>query len=255
MSTFKQRLMAAAVDVLFLYRKWCANPSSSGQLILPEALKLLPLYALALLKHPCFRVNDPRDRHTPRVRADERAFVVHSVLAAPVATSIVGLYPRLHSLLDLEDNPHDASGPPLSRTLSPSAEHLASSGVFLLDCGTTMFVLVGDQVPGDAMRDLFQPSAEPAPPAAAGGRGGAARQPLELVPMDNDLSRKVHSFIDTLRRDRFVFPDLKVSQRMEPAAAEFMSLLVEDKTGTGVSYAAYLCAIHKEIQNKIHNQY
>ena len=145
----------------------------------------------------------------------------------------------------------------MSKTLSPSAEHLTSSGVFLLDCGTVMFVLVGDQVPGDAMRDLFQPSSEPAAAAAAGAGAdrSAANQQLELVPMDNELSRKVHSFIDTLRRDRFVFPDLKVSQRMQPAAAEFMSMLVEDKTGTGVSYAAYLCAIHKEIQTKIHNQY
>lgn len=42
-------------DVLGVYRKFCAKGANPGQLILPEALKLLPLYALALSKSPAFR--------------------------------------------------------------------------------------------------------------------------------------------------------------------------------------------------------
>ena len=38
--------VSTAVSILFTYRKFCATTSSSGQLILPEALKLLPLYTL-----------------------------------------------------------------------------------------------------------------------------------------------------------------------------------------------------------------
>lgn len=45
-----------AVTTLAAYRKHCASNSSAVQLILPEALKLLPLYALALLKGPSLRV-------------------------------------------------------------------------------------------------------------------------------------------------------------------------------------------------------
>ena len=47
-----QAVTGAAVGVLAAYRRHCASQSSSAQLILPEALKLLPLYALALLKSP-----------------------------------------------------------------------------------------------------------------------------------------------------------------------------------------------------------
>jgi protein transport protein SEC24 len=187
--TLQQRQVEQAVDILFNYRRYCASASSAGQLILPEALKLLPLYALALLKHPCFRVNHRggsgggggggggRQRaqaggsaDAPRVRADERAFLLHSVLAAPVATSIVSLYPRLHNLLQLgsseegegDGGDDDAAaaaaaaaggvvGPPSSTTLYPSAEHLTSDGVYLLDCGYAMYVLVGDRVSGDVV--------------------------------------------------------------------------------------------------------
>ena len=44
------------VNTLSAYRKYCAAQSSSVQLILPEALKLLPLYALSLLKGPALKV-------------------------------------------------------------------------------------------------------------------------------------------------------------------------------------------------------
>lgn len=56
------------VNVLLSYRKYCATVSSSGQLILPEALKLLPLYTIGVyfihseiclidprLSYPCVR--------------------------------------------------------------------------------------------------------------------------------------------------------------------------------------------------------
>jgi protein transport protein SEC24 len=45
----------AVADTLFAYRRHCAQAANPGQLILPEALKLLPLYCLALTKFPAFR--------------------------------------------------------------------------------------------------------------------------------------------------------------------------------------------------------
>jgi protein transport protein SEC24 len=38
------------VQMLFIYRKYCATNPAPGQLILPESLKLLPLYTLAMMK-------------------------------------------------------------------------------------------------------------------------------------------------------------------------------------------------------------
>jgi protein transport protein SEC24 len=51
----REAVTAAAVNVLHSYRRHCATASNPGQLILPEALKLLPLYTLALEKSPCLR--------------------------------------------------------------------------------------------------------------------------------------------------------------------------------------------------------
>ncbi len=51
----KEGAAKATVDVLNSYRKNCSGQSAPGQLVLPEALKLAPLYNLSLSKCPAFR--------------------------------------------------------------------------------------------------------------------------------------------------------------------------------------------------------
>ena len=46
----RDSLTAQCAQVLASYRKNCASPSSAGQLILPECMKLLPLYANCILR-------------------------------------------------------------------------------------------------------------------------------------------------------------------------------------------------------------
>lgn len=46
----KDNIVNRGAQILANYRKNCASPSSSGQLILPECMKLMPLYVNCLLK-------------------------------------------------------------------------------------------------------------------------------------------------------------------------------------------------------------
>jgi protein transport protein SEC24 len=77
LSTLHEAATNSCVDILSNYRRYCASASSSGQLILPESLKLMPLYNLSILKNAAFRINDAPNRQLAgsRVRADERAFL------------------------------------------------------------------------------------------------------------------------------------------------------------------------------------
>lgn len=45
----REEVTNTCINILQSYRKYCASVSSSGQLILPEALKLLPLYTLGMV--------------------------------------------------------------------------------------------------------------------------------------------------------------------------------------------------------------
>lgn len=42
--------MNQCAHILACYRKNCASPSSAGQLILPEGMKLLPVYVNSVIK-------------------------------------------------------------------------------------------------------------------------------------------------------------------------------------------------------------
>lgn len=48
LSQVREQVTNLCINILHSYRKFCATVSSSGQLILPEALKLLPLYTLGI---------------------------------------------------------------------------------------------------------------------------------------------------------------------------------------------------------------
>lgn len=54
MPFISSQLTAHSTRILAAYRKNCAASMSSGQLVLPDALKLLPLYTSSLLKLPGF---------------------------------------------------------------------------------------------------------------------------------------------------------------------------------------------------------
>eukprot|EP00879_Flechtneria_rotunda_P032715 GHRR01035994.1.p1 GENE.GHRR01035994.1~~GHRR01035994.1.p1 ORF type:complete len:129 (-),score=25.81 GHRR01035994.1:105-491(-) len=62
------------------------------QLILPEALKLLPLYSLALQKSPLLR---------PDVRIDERSLWIATMVSASCPRTLGLLHPRLFAVHQL----------------------------------------------------------------------------------------------------------------------------------------------------------
>lgn len=64
----KEILISRAISILTAYRRHCAQPGSSlGQLILPEALKLLPMYICGAIK--CDAIDGG-----PEMTPDDKAF-------------------------------------------------------------------------------------------------------------------------------------------------------------------------------------
>ena len=48
--SIRDNIIDQAVNMLACYRKNCSQSAPGGQLILPETLKLLPVYAASLIK-------------------------------------------------------------------------------------------------------------------------------------------------------------------------------------------------------------
>ncbi|CAM9922534.1 unnamed protein product [Discosporangium mesarthrocarpum] len=184
----KEQVTDLMVTILFLYRKNVAPNSPSSQLIMPESLHMLPLYALCVLKTVALRRNVIQG--TTDVVADERAFRLLSMDSMSVRDTMVLLWPRLFSLHDLPpgvgdvpplpDKPATADndggegaaqapvryGKDVPMCLPPTAEKLSSDGVFLLDSGVELTMYVGRAVSGEVLMDLFGVRTLP------GGKGG-----------------------------------------------------------------------------------
>lgn len=133
----RDNLQTAVEDLLTQYRAQCSASSSTGQLVLPENGKLLPLLLNALLKSPLLLLNEPGRRELAAImpRGDLRAWAFQYVLRCSPSQFLDLLYPTLYKLDPADDawGREDATGfLAKPRYLFLTAASLDLSGVYLL---------------------------------------------------------------------------------------------------------------------------
>ncbi|XP_020211286.1 protein transport protein Sec24-like At4g32640 [Cajanus cajan] len=225
----REQVTNLCINALFSYRKFCATVSSSGQLILPEALKLLPLYTLALTKSTGLRTEG---------KIDERSFWINYVssISAPLAIPLV--YPRMVAIHDLDSKEDEESVIPAFLPLS--SEHISDDGVYLLENGHDCLIYVGDSVSPDIVRKLFGVATIDEVPTL-----------FVLQQHDNPLSKKLNEVVNEIRRQRCSYLRLKLCRKGDPSGMLFFSYMIEDKSAGGFSYVEFLIHVHRQIQNKM----
>ena len=260
-------MLSRVIKMLHAYRRYCATASSSGQLILPEALKFLPLLTLALRKSVWLQSNEISAE--PNIRADERAASFCFLQGASPALFMSTLYPYLFCLHDMKpehgfphkDPPSEDSGPYADDVMIPnpqypSSEHLSEVGLLLLVNGLDFYFWVGRKVLRTTLQDLFGRSSLPAEEHKL--------QKILFHKRDNMLSRRIFGVINALKKRLHVDPSRIrlhiVKQNSGPRTStehstycedRFLSLLVEDKSNHGMSHVEMLCHVHKKIQLKM----
>lgn len=251
----KESLVDQCVTVLFNYRKFCASSSASGQLILPESLKLLPLYTLATLKSRALRENIMGN--PPRgfidVRADERVMMMGLLNSLPVEFCVSAVYPKLYSVHDLAEDccTLDEDGKfLLPHQLPPTAEKLDEEGIFLLHSAMCCYIYIGPKVSADLLLELFGVD-----------HADTAEQTLHLFgapeteASDGDTMtarERLRSLVEYLNSTIPISQPLEILSKNDWRANRFMSALVEDRTRNDVSYVEFLVQVHKKIQYKFH---
>ncbi|KAG2557595.1 hypothetical protein PVAP13_8NG220200 [Panicum virgatum] len=217
------------INILQSYRKHCASVTSSGQLILPEALKLLPLYTLALVKSVGLRTDGC---------LDERSYWMSIVSSISVVLAVPLVFPRLIPIHDLTSRADDDTLIPSSLMLS--SENVQEDGVYLLENGEDGLIYVGNMVNPATLEQIF-------------GVSSLAALPVQLVleQFDNELSRKVNEVVNEIRRQRCSYLRLRLCRRGEPSGDFFRSFLLEDKAPGVFSYVEFLVHVHRQIQSKM----
>ncbi|KAG5522495.1 hypothetical protein RHGRI_034613 [Rhododendron griersonianum] len=225
----REQVTNLCINILHSYRKFCATVSSAGQLILPEALKLLPLYTLALIKSTGLRTDG---------RIDDRSFWISYVSSISTALAIPLVYPRMVAIQDLISKDTDGSIIPPSIPLS--SEHVNDDGIYLLENGEDCLIYVGSSVDPGVMRQLFGISSL-----------DEIQPQFVLQQYDNPLSKKLNDVVNEIRRQRCSYLRLKLCKKGDASGMLFFSYMVEDKTPNGLSYVEFLVHVHRQIQTKM----
>lgn len=224
----REHIMNEVSQILACYRKNCANPSSAGQLILPECMKLLPLYSNCIIKSDGIQGGS-------EISTDDRSYLMHLINAMDVAATNVFFYPRLlpFHTVDFESNE-------MPTAIRCSVDRLQENGIYLLENGVSMFLWLGHNVDRELIQQMF-------------GVASAAQVDIDkvhLMDLDNPVSRKLRDMVQKIRHDHARFLKLTVVRQRDKLEPWFNHFLVEDKGMNGSSsYVDFLCHIHKEIRN------
>nr|XP_043619292.1 protein transport protein Sec24-like At4g32640 [Erigeron canadensis] len=225
----REQVTNLCINILHAYRKFCATVSSSGQLILPEALKLLPLYTLALIKSIGMRTD---------ARIDDRSFWINYVFPLSAQLAIPLVYPRMISIHDL--NLKESEGSVIPAVIPLSSEQVNENGIYLLENGEDCLIYIGSAADPDTTRQLF-------------GFSSAEEVPTQFVlqQFDNPMSKKLNEVINEIRSQRCNYLRLKLCKKGDPSGMLFFSYMVEDKSPSGLSYVEFLVHVHRQIQSKM----
>lgn len=107
--SIRDSIIVQAANMLACYRKNCAQGTTSGQLILPETLKLLPVYIGSLIKSDAltgsmlrnfillfFGINFSLDL---TLTTDDRSSLMHRLMSLNIKGTSAYLYPRVYPLV------------------------------------------------------------------------------------------------------------------------------------------------------------
>ena len=218
----KEEATGACVSILYCYRRYCATSSSSGQLILPEALKLMPLYMLSFYKFPALQTKSD---------LNERADFIAALSSIPIEDLIPVLFPRVIPLHAVEN-----AGDPLPNLLSCSSESMDDDVVLLMmENNSDGFVWIGNAVYPTVLERLF-------------GATSFETIKAKLTQSTNSKSCLAASVASRMCSGRSI--RLRFVPRGSMSETRFLAKCVEDRTSSGMSYVEYLCHLHRLIQNK-----
>ncbi|XP_011498373.1 PREDICTED: protein transport protein Sec24C isoform X2 [Ceratosolen solmsi marchali] len=223
----KDNLISRCATILASYRRFCSSPSSIGQLVLPECMKLLPLYINGLLKSDAITGGSG-------ITIDQKSYVIMSVTTMPIGESVVHVYPRLISLHDV--NPQSTDIPPMLRC---SKDKFTDDGAYLLENGIHMFLWLGANLSSQWLQSVFGVSSVLQ----------VDTDKTTIPPLNNPLNDRIRYIISYVQSERRHCMRLTITRQREKMEMVMRQFLVEDPGVDGsLGYVDFLCHIHREIR-------
>ncbi|KAK5615288.1 Protein transport protein Sec24B [Crenichthys baileyi] len=232
LSDARDALVNAVVDFVSAYKSSVSNLQQAG-VVVPAAMRLFPLYILALLKQKALRTGTS-------TRLDERICAMCEFKTQPLPQLMRMVHPDLYRL----DNMSDQGALHLNDTVVPqphllhlSTERLSRDGAFLMDCGNVFYLWISKCCNEMFVRDVLGcPNYASIPPN------------MNHIPeLQNPLSERVRAFLDWLQDNRAFSSSIHIVKDDASAKATLFQHLVEDRSEVASSYQEFLQYIQQQM--------
>ncbi|XP_022248910.1 protein transport protein Sec24C-like [Limulus polyphemus] len=208
----KDYFINRSAQMLATYKKSCADYSSPSQFILPDCMKLLPLYVNCLIK------------------SDALSGVFSYALFKKCKRKNYS-FSFQH---DLDPNSTD-----FPKTMRCSIGNIQQNGAYLLENGIHMFMWIGMAICPDWLKNVLG--------IEASDRINVDK--ISLPQLNTPLSLRIHDIIESIRKERQRCMRLMIVCQGDKLELIFRRYLMEDHgTDGSTSYVDFFCHLHKEIQ-------
>ena len=237
------------------YRVKEKSSTPSNQLILPVSIRYLPLYVDSFLKTGILS-----NQNKPEM-INQIIYIMNKLLREPIYSTTKFLYPKFYRIDNIESEQINSNNTikienigltnekyniiqkPLLLRLSKDVIDFDSA--YLIDNGCYIYIFVFNHIEGNFYNDMFGVETYE-----------EAKNSATTLNEENqsDLNQRLLNIITQLRKEN--------SEHIQPIRLFFfeeggiknpilVDLLKEDKIDEYDNYPAYLCTLHKEIQERI----
>lgn len=223
-------------EILFAYRVNCASSAHGGQLILPDTLKLLPLFVSCLLKHNVVKKN---------ILSDLKVYSLIKLMSLPISSSLIYIYPILY-LIYIRGRRNEIDSMSINdeyfipKVIPTSGEKIYSNGIYLLDTATHFYLYFGSHSDTGFTLEII-------------GDIPTEKNAHELSLTNTIKGQKMQRILSNLsniyHQNKYI--PLVIVPPKSTQESHLISLCVEDMIGKEYSYVNFLCFIHKLVHRKI----
>ena len=237
------------------YRVKEKSSTPSNQLILPVSIRYLPLYVDSFLKTGIL------SNHNNPEMINQIIYIMNKLLREPIYSTTKFLYPKFYRIDDIEKEQINSNNSikienigltnekyniiqkPLLLRLSKDI--IDFDCAYLIDNGCYIYIFIFNHIEGNFYKDIF---------GVETYEEAKNLSPTLNEENESDLNQRLLNIITQLRKEN--------SEHIQPIRLFFfeeggiknpilVDLLKEDKIDEYDNYPAYLCSLHREIQERI----
>ena len=237
------------------YRVKEKSSTPSNQLILPVSIRYLPLYVDSFLKTGIL------SNHNNPEMINQIIYIMNKLLREPIYSTTKFLYPKFYRIDDIEKEQINSNNSikienigltnekyniiqkPLLLRLSKDI--IDFDCAYLIDNGCYIYIFIFNHIEGNFYKDIF---------GVETYEEAKSLSPTLNEENESDLNQRLLNIITQLRKEN--------SEHIQPIRLFFfeeggiknpilVDLLKEDKIDEYDNYPAYLCSLHREIQERI----